>query len=213
MARQRKRKNGLQLEFESLVAAAEFASESMAAQIRERRRLERAQRKAVRLLQAPTRSNHHFDGAWIKGVRKRIRQSDSLRAAVVLAATKLSELVDLEIEEEGHDPEWREKYDAFCAYKKSRYDSSEDELDRMLCVFWELSRELFEIYYSLNTMSDWALFERACSGEVDNLEAADVQAKQASLLEYYAQVVTWMHMSIVHCPPWEELDEGDESET
>lgn len=198
MHRHRKRKNPFQLEFAALVEAAEHASLELLAQRRARRRLEREQRKAVRLLEAPWRSRNGFDEDWLNTSRERIEKCDSLREGIVLAASRVSELLDKEIEDEGEDPEWKLKYDAFCAYKKEQHAASEDEDERVFFVFWEMVRELFETYYALNSMDDWRLFEHACSGQEGDLNAADIPGKQRTLLEYYSGVVYLMHTLLVN---------------
>ncbi len=196
MRRQRKCKKPSQLEFSALVEAAENASRELFAQRRARRRVEREQRKALRLLKTPWLSKNGFDEAWLKSARKRIETCDTLREGIILAASRLSELIDMTIDEEELDPEWKGKYDAFCAHKKIRHAGTEREEDKMLCVFWEMSREIFETYYALNSMDDWTLFERVCSGDMDDLEATDFLGKQTSLLKHYSSVVYLMHMLI-----------------
>ena len=203
MARRRKR-NNQQLEFVALVEAAKEASKEMAAQIRAQRSQERVQRQAMRALEAPRRFSHGFDGDWIKDVVTRIKEAGSLREGIVLAASRLSQLLDMEIEEEGYAEEWREKYDAFCAKQRNRYVDSEEEAYQTLCEFWGLSEELFQLYYSLNSMSDWDLFEEVCSGEVESFTAADFASKQACLLEYYSEIVVWMHIFIANYSPSRE---------
>ena len=207
MPLRRKRNDASQLEFDLLVEAAVNASREMAARRKARRREDRDWRKAVRLLEAPWRSKHGFGRTCISAAAERIKHCASLREGIVLAASRLSELLDMEIEEGGENPGWREKYDAFCAYKKSVHGSSEDEADQMICAFWELSLEVFQIYYALDTMSDWSLFEHVCSCASDDLEAADVPGKQARMLEYYSQVVIWMHGLITKTDPWDDAGE------
>ena len=212
MARRRKR-NNQQLEFVALVEAAEEASNEMAAQIRVQRSQERIQRQAMRALEAPRRFNHGFDGAWIRDVVTRIKQAGSLREGIVLAASCLSQLLDMEIEEEGYAEEWREKYDAFCAKQRNRYVDSEEEAYQILCEFWGRSEELFELYYSLNSMCDWQLFEEVSSEEDENFSGADFAGKQACQLEYYSEIVVWMHIFIANYSPEKEPSGGSVTES
>jgi hypothetical protein len=206
MQRQLHRKNSRQLEFSALVEAAESASREIAAQRKAQRRLAREQRDAVRLLHAPKGSKHGFNRPWMNAVTMRIRQSFTLREGIVFAASRLSELLDLEIELANEDPEWREKYDAFCDYKKSVYSSSEEDTDKMICMCWEFGRELFEIYYSINTINDWSLFEHFAPNDDGNNLSADFLVKQASRLDHCAEVVWWIHLLITNVAP----DDGAE---
>lgn len=200
-------KNSCQLEFITLVEAAESASREIAAQRKAQRRLERERTDAMRLLQAPRGSKHGFDRPWMNAVVASIRQSVSLREGIVIAASRLSELLDLEIEQSDEDPEWREKYDAFCDFKKSMYSSSEEDIDKMTSMCWELGRDLFEKYYSLNTISDWNLFEQFHSYDDGNDVSGDFIARQASHLEHCAEVVWWIHLLVTNVAPNDEFDD------
>jgi hypothetical protein len=208
MARRRKRKSGPQLEFVALVEAAEAASSEMAARLRAQRSRERAQRQAMRALEAPRRFSHGFDGSWIRDVAARIKQAGSLREGIALAASWLSMLLDMEIEEEDQAVAWWEKYDAFCAKQKNRYGLSEDVAYQKLYGFWEVTEEFFKLYYALNSMNDWQLFEEVCSGEGEDFDGGDFARKQAYLLEDYAEIVVWMHIILANYPVEEAPTRG-----
>ncbi len=180
------------MEFPALVAAAEFASYEMAGQLQTRRRFERDRRKAVRLLEAPWRCHHGFNGSWMKTVADRILQSASLREGIVITASRLSELLDMEIEGLGMDREWKEKYDAFCAHKRGLYPSQEQEAEKMLGAFWDISGDIFKTYYALDSMNDAELLEHVCSGVLADLKDTETCTRQTVILAFYSEIVSLM---------------------
>ena len=196
MQRQRRRKDNAQLEFPALVAAAEIASYEMAGQLQVRRRLERDRLKAIGLLETPWRYQHGFDNTWMKAVAERILQSTSLREGIVVTASRLAELLDLEIEGLGMHPHWKEKYDAFCAYKLGQQPSLEAEADKVLRAFWDTSAEIFKTYYALDSMNDAQLLEHICSGAVGDLKETDPSMRQTVILAFYSEIVFLMRRMV-----------------
>lgn len=212
MQRHRKYANPNQLEFAALVEAAENASREIAAQRRARRHWARDQRKAMCLLEAPWRSRNGFNEAWLASTTKRIKQCASLREGIVLTACRLAELLDMDIETGVHDPKWKGNYARFCVYRRSLHDDPSDKADAILRVFWEEVRDLFKTYDALNRMDAWSLFERVCSGEIDDLKATNSCAKEAILLENYSAIVSLMHMLVTDNSTHEDTEAEEKNE-
>lgn len=108
MHRQRKREDEARLEFEGLAESAVNASAGFMARKRALRPAEREGKNAVLLLNTPWELNNKFNGAWLGAVAGDIERCGSLREGLVPTVRRLSELLDLEIQEDGHDPEWGE---------------------------------------------------------------------------------------------------------
>jgi len=202
----RNRKNADQLEFVSLAAEAEAASRKLVAQRKAQRRWARMQGKALREPESGLIPALGYNGEWIKTVKTRIKQCVTLCEGVVLTAARLAEPIDLEIDHDGHEQEWKEKYAAFCEIKKSMHATSEKG-DELVHAVWDSCAKVFSLYDALNTISEWSLYEKFCSGQEDKLEAASVQSKEKDFLEQYAERVAWLHILVAGYQPWNDVED------
>lgn len=200
------------MEFVALAAEAEAASRDLVARRKAQRRRERSQRRALREQEPDLVAASGYDGAWIKAVKARIKQCATLRECVVLTAARLAELVDLEIDHDGYEQEWKENYAGFCELKKSMHTSSE-EGDALVHAVWDLCAEVFRLYDTLNNINDWSLYENFCSAEEEKPEAASVQSKEQEFLAQHAERVAWLHILVTGYQPWNEVEEDAASQS
>jgi hypothetical protein len=181
----------MQLEFPVFVQEAEFASQALADQSREKRRVQRAQRNTLGKSSSPS-----FDKSWLAAVTARIKYSSTLREGIILTSTRMSELLDLELECEGHPQHWQEKYDVVCDAQARYYAGLEDEPAKIVAQIWARCRDLFRLYYAIHSMSDWDLYETLCSGGAAFPAEAGPESAKAQCLQNHSDLVVSLHFLV-----------------
>ena len=191
MGQRRKARNSMQLEFTVLVQAAEVASQHLADQQTEKRRVAKARKKALCRV-----SSAGFGKSWLASVTAHISHSPTLREGVVLTSARISELLDLELRVEGYPQHWKEKYDEFCDVQARYYGGLEDESAGCVALIWAGCRDVFRLYYSIHSMSDWDLHETVCSEEGGDSAASNPESAEAQCLQNYSELVASLHFLI-----------------
>ena len=193
MIQGRKIGNSPQLEFTALVDAAEAESLGLLQKQKKKRRKEMVQLIALRRRSARLPLTDYFslyEESWIEAARSQIKASSSLRGAIILTTSILSELLDLKIDQSEH---WKEKYAEFCDVHRRFYEGFDDEDSKIIGSIWEMCCGTFQLYYIINSLSDWDLFEGLCSGEEDTLEEYGQENALANQLERFSELATMVH--------------------
>lgn len=196
MIQGRKIGNSPQLEFTALVDAAEAESLGLLQKQKKKRRKEMVQLIALRRPSARLQLTDYFslyEESWIEAARSQIKASSSLRGAIILTTSILSELLDLKIDQSEHPEHWKEKYDEFCDVHRRFYEGFDDEDSKIIGSIWEMCCGTFQLYYIINSLSDWDLFEGLCSGEEDTLEEYGQENALANQLERFSELATMVH--------------------
>lgn len=103
---------------------------------------------------------------WIDAACTNILNARDLREAVTLSACYLAELIDLEIEARGYCDEWKQAYSAYSETQLYSFAPEADEELGVPALTWAFAGLIFLTYEGSNNMTDWALYEELCGGEM-----------------------------------------------
>ena len=202
---QRNRVGTNQLEFDALVAEAIRASKGPLAARNANKATALRRLKHLQELRRISNEGVVYDHKWMLSVKAEIQRASSLRAGVVLTASRVSELLDLEIDRDHYDPEWKIQYDAFCRINQEAIGNPEDEADEFMKETWKDCAALFSLYYRLNDISDWALFETLSSGAWESPESA-TGSNETAALESLMGTLECMHVLVTGLEPLDDTD-------
>lgn len=205
-ARHQKNRVGTnQLEFDELVAEAIRASKGPLAARNANRTMALRRLKRLQELRRISNEGVVYDHKWMLTVKAEIQRASSLRAGVILTASRVSELLDLEIDRDHYDPEWKLQYDGFCRINLEAVGTPEDEADEFMRETWKDCAALFSLYYRINDISDWALFETLSSGDWESQEPA-TSSKEIAALESLVATLECVHVLVTGLEPLDDTD-------
>lgn len=100
-----------------------------------------------------------FDEAWLEHALQNIREAETVREALIMTASYISDLLDLAIEKTGPEEALTTNYSSFCdqVIQSLGPDNSEEAELAIFC--WKTARVFLEFYDGCHTMNDWELRE------------------------------------------------------
>ena len=129
---------------------------------------------------------------WIKGTCANIRRTGDLREAVTLAACYLTDMIDREIDMQGHHEAWKREYEAYCWTQYfSLTVEEEPALEELRALWWGAAIVLNADNGSID-QTDWEMFEDLCTFETDSGDLDENRA-EASYIEFLALVLANLH--------------------
>jgi hypothetical protein len=133
-----------------------------------------------------------FGSEWIEGVCGNIRSARDLRAALALAASYLTDLIDREIEVRGHNEAWKQEYEAYCWTQYfSLTIETETELEALRALWWGAGIVL-SAEDGAEARSDWDLFEDLGVFEA-GFDDLDGTGAEVSYMDFLASLLSNLH--------------------
>ncbi len=153
-----------------------------------------------------------FGKEWIDEVCRNIRNARDLREAVALSACYLTDLIDQEIDMRGHNPAWKQEYEAYCwSHYFNLTVESEPELEELRAMWW-VAGIVLNAYNGANDRSDWEMFEDLCGFEADFADL-DGSGAETSLIEFLSSLLWNLHERLFRSNggTFTELQQGSKS--
>lgn len=125
-------------------------------------------------------------------------EASSLRSALTLSATHLSDLLDFEFERSQLDEKWIGEYATYCSEKHSEFESQKSKDTALAALAWAVAEFIFEAYQEAPNLDDWALFE-SCSIWVDDedLSPQTYEQKVDAICTVFAGCILCLHQWII----------------
>ncbi len=135
-----------------------------------------------------------FNDAWLACACERIQALDSVKDALILTSSYLSELLDLDIERGGSGSFWSGNYSGYVEQLVEGLSELECMHVCEILAFWKAIQGLLETYDECHALTDWGILE-CVNAKVE--EALDTeccfQENDARLNEFFSCCVRFVH--------------------
>jgi hypothetical protein len=135
-----------------------------------------------------------FNVRWLTEARDNVKKTASVRDALVMTASYLSDLLDLISKKNEDEAEWSTNYSKHCDQVIQDIRVDNNEANQVVVFCWEIAQMILESYESCNGMNDWELQEHLESilPSGPDLEQS-LEHKKSSLTEVFCGCLCVIH--------------------
>jgi hypothetical protein len=101
-----------------------------------------------------------LDEAWLEDRFRNLRKADTMHEVLILTATYLGEVLDLEMQDQSGTETWWTGYVGYCRGVVAAMADDDSEETQFGVFCWETAAAILEAYEQRHTVSDWELLER-----------------------------------------------------
>jgi hypothetical protein len=135
-----------------------------------------------------------FNERWLHEAYGNIKKTETVRDALVMTASYLSDLLDLIIQKDEDEAAGSTNYSKHCDQVIQSIRTNNNEATRIVGFCWEMAQTILESYEACNRLSDWELQEHLESflPSGPDLEQS-LEHKKASLIEVFCGSLCLLH--------------------
>ena len=146
--------------------------------------------EALRYFFRPAR----FDEAWLEAALQNIREAETVRDALIMTASYISDILDLAIEKNTPEDALETNYPSYCheVVESISPDNSEEAEVARFC--WKTAKIVLEAYDGCHIMNDWELREHLESALTDGGDLEQTLGdKESALFGIFGGCLVYLH--------------------